>query len=70
MTRLFHICIPQVYDVDIDKVNKPFLPVASGEMSMKFAWVAARPLPCNCSLQLSADVKFGSVVTCNRLMFT
>lgn len=35
----------QVYDVDIDKVNKPFLPVASGEMSMRFAWVAVRT-PC------------------------
>ena len=31
-----------MYDVEIDKVNKPFLPIASGEMSLKFAWIAAR----------------------------
>lgn len=32
--------INQIYDDEIDKVNKPFLPVASGEMSKRFAWVA------------------------------
>jgi hypothetical protein len=32
----------QIYDISIDKVNKPFLPVASGEMTVKFAWVAVR----------------------------
>ena len=32
----------QIYDISIDKVNKPFLPVASGEMSVQFAWVAVR----------------------------
>ena len=32
----------QIYDISIDKVNKPFLPVASGEMSVRFAWVAVR----------------------------
>jgi hypothetical protein len=26
--------INQIYDVDIDKVNKPYLPLASGELSM------------------------------------
>lgn len=31
--------INQVYDVDIDAVNKPFLPVASGELSPSAAWV-------------------------------
>ena len=30
--------INQIYDVDIDKVNKPFLPVASGELSFAAAW--------------------------------
>ena len=30
--------------MDIDKVNKPFLPVASGEMSMAFAWAAVAAL--------------------------
>ncbi|KAG1675030.1 hypothetical protein FOA52_002687 [Chlamydomonas sp. UWO 241] len=31
--------INQIYDVDIDKVNKPFLPIAAGEMSPATAWV-------------------------------
>ncbi|GAB4819429.1 hypothetical protein N2152v2_006475 [Parachlorella kessleri] len=30
--------INQIYDVDIDAVNKPFLPVASGELSPGAAW--------------------------------
>lgn len=30
--------INQIYDVDIDKVNKPFLPVAAGEISPGLAW--------------------------------
>jgi len=36
----FIVGINQVYDVNIDKLNKPFLPVASGEMSKRFAWVS------------------------------
>ena len=35
----FIVGINQIYDDDIDKLNKPFLPVASGEMSKKFAWM-------------------------------
>jgi homogentisate solanesyltransferase len=31
--------INQIYDVDIDQVNKPFLPVAAGELSPLVAWV-------------------------------
>ena len=34
----FIVGINQIYDVDIDKVNKPFLPVASGELSVVAAW--------------------------------
>jgi homogentisate solanesyltransferase len=34
----FIVGINQIYDEDIDKVNKPFLPVASGEMSKRWAW--------------------------------
>jgi len=34
----FIVGINQIFDEDIDKLNKPFLPVASGEMSKKFAW--------------------------------
>ncbi|CAM9186304.1 unnamed protein product, partial [Phaeothamnion confervicola] len=30
--------INQIYDVDVDKVNKPFLPMAAGEMSGRLAW--------------------------------
>jgi len=35
----FIVGINQVYDKDIDKVNKPFLPVASGELSTGLAWL-------------------------------
>ena len=31
--------INQIYDVDIDRINKPFLPLASGELSVRAAWV-------------------------------
>jgi len=31
--------INQIYDIDIDKVNKPFLPIASGELNKSTAWV-------------------------------
>lgn len=30
--------INQIYDEEIDKVNKPFLPIASGELSKRQAW--------------------------------
>jgi len=36
----FIVGINQIYDESIDKMNKPFLPVASGEMSKRFAWIA------------------------------
>lgn len=32
--------INQIFDRDIDVMNKPFLPVASGEMSQRVAWAA------------------------------
>ena len=35
----FIVGINQIFDENIDKMNKPFLPVASGEMSKRFAWV-------------------------------
>jgi homogentisate solanesyltransferase len=38
--NVFIVGINQIYDQSIDKVNKPFLPVASGEMSTRTAWVA------------------------------
>ena len=36
----FIVGINQIYDKEIDELNKPFLPVASGEMSKKAAWVS------------------------------
>ena len=36
----FIVGINQIYDKDIDVLNKPFLPVASGEMSGRAAWAA------------------------------
>lgn len=36
----FIVGINQIYDEDIDRLNKPFLPVANGEMSKRFAWIA------------------------------
>mmetsp|Transcript_26431 Transcript_26431/g.43279 ORF Transcript_26431/g.43279 Transcript_26431/m.43279 type:complete len:202 (-) Transcript_26431:864-1469(-) len=36
----FIVGINQIFDKEIDVINKPFLPVASGEMSEKVAWVA------------------------------
>lgn len=30
----FIVGINQIYDVDIDQVNKPYLPIASGEHSL------------------------------------
>jgi homogentisate solanesyltransferase len=37
--NVFIVGINQIYDKDIDKMNKPFLPVASGEMSKRNAWI-------------------------------
>jgi heme O synthase-like polyprenyltransferase len=34
----FIVGINQIFDRDIDVLNKPFLPVASGEMSGRVAW--------------------------------
>lgn len=35
----FIVGINQIYDVEVDKINKPFLPVASGEISAGLAWL-------------------------------
>ena len=34
----FIVGINQIYDVEIDQVNKPFLPIAAGELSATKAW--------------------------------
>nr|UYI00178.1 umbelliferone-6-dimethyl-allyl-transferase [Ficus carica] len=31
--------INQVFDIDIDRVNKPYLPLVSGELSLKHVWL-------------------------------
>lgn len=36
--NLFIVGINQIYDVEIDVVNKPYLPIAAGRMSPKVAW--------------------------------
>ena len=35
----FIVGINQIYDVKIDKVNKPYLPIAAGELSTSTAWI-------------------------------
>ncbi|KAJ8904955.1 hypothetical protein NDN08_001468 [Rhodosorus marinus] len=43
--------INQIYDIDIDKVNKPFLPLASGEMNKTVAWtVVLASLACGMAI--------------------
>ncbi|XP_031282504.1 homogentisate solanesyltransferase, chloroplastic [Pistacia vera] len=34
----FIVGINQIYDVGIDKVNKPYLPIAAGDLSVQSAW--------------------------------
>ncbi|KAL1820965.1 hypothetical protein ACET3Z_015834 [Daucus carota] len=31
--------INQIYDIGIDKINKPFLPIAAGDLSVQHAWI-------------------------------
>lgn len=38
--NVFIVGINQIYDKEIDEMNKPFLPVASGEMTKSTAWAA------------------------------
>jgi len=37
--NVFIVGINQIFDKEIDELNKPFLPVASGEMTKKTAWI-------------------------------
>lgn len=53
--------INQIYDVEIDAVNKPFLPVASGELSKNAAWLLCIGLAV---IGLSiTTINFGSLIT-------
>ncbi|XP_024022812.1 homogentisate solanesyltransferase, chloroplastic [Morus notabilis] len=38
LCQAYSSCINQIYDVDIDRINKQYLPVTSGDLSMKQAW--------------------------------
>jgi homogentisate solanesyltransferase len=52
--------INQIYDVQIDKINKPFLPIAAGELSKPVAWALCLVLAAaGCSL----STIFGPVIT-------
>lgn len=53
--------INQIYDVDIDAVNKPFLPVAAGELSPGVAWALVAGLA---ALGISVCARnFGPTIT-------
>ena len=39
LTNLFIVGINQIFDIEIDKVNKPYLPLAAGTLSMSIAWI-------------------------------
>lgn len=53
--------INQIYDEDLDKVNKPFLPIAAGELTPRAAWVLCFALAAG-GLSLVAS-NFGSLIT-------
>ncbi|KAJ7551662.1 hypothetical protein O6H91_06G023800 [Diphasiastrum complanatum] len=53
--------INQIYDVDIDKVNKPFLPIASGDLSSSAAWLIILALAA-IGIGIVA-INFGSLIT-------
>ncbi|KAI8475162.1 MAG: homogentisate solanesyltransferase [Monoraphidium minutum] len=53
--------INQIYDVDIDALNKPFLPVAAGELSKPAAWALVAGLA-SCGLLITAT-NFGPLIS-------
>ena len=57
----FIVGVNQIYDVGIDRVNKPFLPVAAGELSARAAWVLCVLLAA-LGLAITA-ANFGGMVT-------
>merc|ERR1711871_1933939 len=57
----FIVGVNQIYDVGIDRVNKPFLPVAAGELSGRAAWILCAVLA-TLGLFITA-VNFGGMVT-------
>ncbi|GFP84154.1 homogentisate solanesyltransferase chloroplastic, partial [Phtheirospermum japonicum] len=53
--------INQIYDVGIDKVNKPYLPIAAGDLSEKSAWILVLMLAV--SGILIVGLNFGPFIT-------
>eukprot|EP00640_Fibrocapsa_japonica_P002183 CAMPEP_0113935668 /NCGR_PEP_ID=MMETSP1339-20121228/2779_1 /TAXON_ID=94617 /ORGANISM="Fibrocapsa japonica" /LENGTH=343 /DNA_ID=CAMNT_0000937901 /DNA_START=193 /DNA_END=1224 /DNA_ORIENTATION=- /assembly_acc=CAM_ASM_000762 len=60
MGNAYIVGINQIFDVDVDKVNKPFLPIAAGELTKKQAWM----LVAGCGLlgPLIAALNFGGLI--------
>ena len=55
--NVYIVGINQITDVDIDRVNKPFLPIAAGDLSLERAWLivaAAGLLPVGLALTQGA----------------
>ena len=67
----FIVGLNQIYDKEIDEINKPFLPIASGEMTGRFAWgmcgICAVIGPCLGEVVaialLNVKLKLGSILT-------
>ena len=39
LVNVYIVGLNQLYDVEIDKINKPYLPIASGELSKRSGWL-------------------------------
>jgi len=39
LVNIYVTGLNQIFDVDIDKINKPYLPIAAGELSLPAAWI-------------------------------
>ena len=57
LANVYIVGINQIYDVDIDKINKPYLPIAAGEISVKQAKILV-VLSAILSLAISILVSF------------
>ncbi|KAH7568434.1 hypothetical protein JRO89_XS07G0298200 [Xanthoceras sorbifolium] len=60
--NVYYVGINQIYDVDIDKVNKPELPLAAGDLSVESAWLLVIAFAVNGLLIVG--LKGGPLLTC------
>ncbi|KAL5845612.1 hypothetical protein ACOSQ3_009136 [Xanthoceras sorbifolium] len=60
--NVYYVGINQIYDVDIDKVNKPELPLAAGDLSVESAWLLVIAFAVNGLLIVG--LKGGPFLTC------